>query len=98
MELVYEDRCPAVSHQPYRDCKGRTVGGYDRKHLSCILSAGATLVCIWCMVAFCRESVDLRQAFTSEKGIYILIKVIAANFIMTSALAWMPTFFRWHRD
>lgn len=36
MELVYEDRCPAVSHQPYRDCKGRTVGGYDRKHLSCI--------------------------------------------------------------
>ena len=58
------------------------------------LSSVATLVCIWCMVAFCRESVDLRQAFTSEKGIYILIKVIAANFIMTSALAWMPTFFQ----
>lgn len=57
------------------------------------LAAGATLVCIWCLIAFCRESVDLRQAFTSEKGIYILIKVIAANFVMTSALAWFPAFF-----
>lgn len=57
------------------------------------LSAGATLVCIWCLVAFCRESVDLRQAFTSEKGIYILIKVIAANYVMTTALSWFPAFF-----
>lgn len=57
------------------------------------LAVGATLVDIWCMVAYCRESVDLRQTFTSEKGIYILIKVIAANFVMTSALSWFPAFY-----
>lgn len=57
------------------------------------LSAGATLACIWSLVAFCRESVDLRQAFTSEKGVYILIKVIAVNFIIVSALSWFPVFF-----
>ena len=26
----------SVWHWCMRDCKGRTVGGYDRKHLSCI--------------------------------------------------------------
>lgn len=57
------------------------------------LAIGATLVCIWCMVAFCRESVDLRQAFTQEKAIYILIKLILANFVMVSVLSWIPLFF-----
>lgn len=57
------------------------------------LAVGSTLVCIWCMVAFCRESVDIRQAFTQEKAIFIFIKVVVTNFIMVSALSWLPSFY-----
>lgn len=57
------------------------------------LSTGATLVGIFGMIAFCRESVDLRQAFTGEKGIYIFVKLLASNYLLVSALAWLPAFF-----
>ena len=57
------------------------------------LAAGSTLVCIWCMVAFCRESVDIRQAFTQEKAVFIFVKVIIANFAMVSALSWLPSIY-----
>lgn len=58
------------------------------------LSCGALLITIFGILAFCRESVDLRQAFTSEKGVFLLIKVIAANYAMTEALSWFPEFFK----
>ena len=57
------------------------------------LSVGVSLLAIFFLIGFCRESADLRQSLTFEKSAMLFLRFVAASFVVTSIMTWIPQLF-----
>ena len=54
-----------------------------------------SLLCIFFLYGFCRDSCDLHADLTFERTIKMFIRLIITSNVMSMALSYMPKFFAW---
>lgn len=54
-----------------------------------------SLLCVFFLYGFCRDSCDLHADLTFERTIKMFIRLIITSNVMSMALTWMPKFFSW---
>lgn len=59
------------------------------------LALGVSLMSLFFVIGFLKESIDIRQALTLENMIMLFVRLVLANAVMASILAWLPRMFNW---
>lgn len=54
-----------------------------------------SLLCVFFLYGFCRDSCDLHADLTFERTIKMFIRLIITSNVMSMALTWMPKFMTW---
>ena len=57
-----------------------------------------SLLCIFFLYGFCRDSCDLHADLTFERTIKMFIRLIITSNVMSMALSYMPKFFAWGKN
>ena len=57
-----------------------------------------SLLCIFFLYGFCRDSCDLHADLTFERTIKMFIRLIITSNVMSMALTYMPKFFTWGKN
>ena len=57
-----------------------------------------SLLCIFFLYGFCRDSCDLHADLTFERTIKMFIRLIITSNVMSMALGYMPKFFTWGKN
>ena len=57
-----------------------------------------SLLCIFFLYGFCRDSCDLHADLTFERTIKMFIRMIITSNVMSMALTYMPKFFTWGKN
>ena len=57
-----------------------------------------SLLCIFFLYGFCRDSCDLHADLTFERTIKMIIRLIITSNVMSMALSYMPKFFAWGKN
>lgn len=60
-------------------------------------TVAVTLMVLFFVYSFCRESVDLHTDMTMDRTIKLFIRLIIVTNVMSLALTWMPKFMKWAR-
>lgn len=58
-------------------------------------TVAVTLMILFFVYSFCRESVDIRTDMTMDRTVKLFIRLIIVTNILGMALTWMPKFMRW---
>ncbi|MCR5625355.1 MAG: hypothetical protein K6G11_09000 [Lachnospiraceae bacterium] len=81
--------------------KNPTTGDYEDTwtHVSNIYTTlntvAVTLMVLFFVYSFCKESVDLHTDLTMDRSIKLFIRLIIVTNVMSLALEWMPKFIKW---
>ncbi|MGF6990404.1 hypothetical protein M2150_001665 [Lachnospiraceae bacterium PM6-15] len=59
------------------------------------LTLGVALMCLFFVIGYARECVDIRQQLTLENSIKMFVRLVLSNALVTGALIWIPRFISW---
>ena len=57
------------------------------------LAIGASLLCIFFLIGFCKEAADIRLVLNAESSLMMFVRLVVSNAAVTTVLAWAPVFF-----
>ena len=57
-----------------------------------------SLLCVFFLYGFCRDSCDLHVDLTFDRTIKMFIRLIITSNVMSLALTWMPQFMKWGKN
>ena len=57
-----------------------------------------SLLCVFFLYGFCRDSCDLHADLTFDRTIKMFIRLIITSNVMSLALTWMPKFMKWGKN
>jgi hypothetical protein len=61
-------------------------------------AVAVSLLCVFFLYGFCRDSCDLHADLTFDRTIKMFIRLIITTNVMSLALTWMPKFMTWGRE
>ncbi|MFV0362368.1 MAG: hypothetical protein ACK5LL_04670 [Suipraeoptans sp.] len=59
------------------------------------LTIGISLMALFFLIGYFRESADIRQMLTLEQTILMFVRLVIANAVVTSVLIWIPRCLQW---
>lgn len=61
-------------------------------------AVAVSLLVVFFLYGFCRDSCDLHTDLTFDKTIKMFIRLVIATNVLSLALSWMPKFLKWGKD